>query len=374
MYDSHLAALREETRQSHLIRVLVLAAVGAAGLAACHGGQADELDAAVAAPVDAASTPDAMGPDAAAATRCPAAPQVLADGLAGDVVLHLDGRRLYWAAGAYRSSDDGTGSVGAVSTDGTHQPVTLADGLTSPTALASDSDYFYWTNQGATAGTGSIMRVDKLGGEPQTLIEGRDFPAALAVDDSHLYWREGTNNSGQGIVRMPKAGGAVDVLIPRAQLVNYVDIAVDDEFVYSLDYSAPRIARTPKAGGQTDTVFGGGGLYPVPEMALKGEDIYFVEIIGRLDRIAKSGPGNTMEHLGSTSPDSVAFMALDDSYAYWQSLKRRIYRIPLGGGDPEPMFDETSAMARDGHDIVVDDQCLYWVVGDAPAQIYWARK
>jgi hypothetical protein len=94
--------------------------------------------------------------------RCPLAgcgqspPLVIADNQASPGGIAVDASGVYWlnqTSGAVLRCDlDGCGAQG---------PAVLATGQSSPWEIVLDATSLYWTNAGATAGTGTIMRLAK---------------------------------------------------------------------------------------------------------------------------------------------------------------------------------------------------------------------
>ena len=111
------------------------------------------------------------------------------------------------------------------------EPTTLASGQESPNAIAVDDDYVYWLDMGhqtgsetvglgffpaakvdVEAGTGSVVRVAKSGGQPETLASHQDWPSWRIVPDATgLYWLNSVGplsaNATGAVMRLPPGGG-----------------------------------------------------------------------------------------------------------------------------------------------------------------------
>lgn len=126
----------------------------------------------------------------------------------------------------------------------------------APLALAVDATHLYFTQKG-----GRVLRVAKAGGATQTLAEKLpDEPAAIALDGTHVYvsamsWTgESGNIRRKGVVaRVPKEGGAVEVIAQDIESVRGVWVSGDD--VFAIDGRAGRpgaVLRIAKSGGKVD--------------------------------------------------------------------------------------------------------------------------
>ncbi|APR88574.1 hypothetical protein A7982_13923 [Minicystis rosea] len=134
-------------------------------------------------------------------------------------------------------------------------------------AIPGDDGYFYYAADLQPWGTGSsgsvmLQRVSATHfGEPVTTIAsvpGSYWNTRIAVDDDHVYVA-----SEWGIGRVPKEGGALEVLVgdhgpASAELPN--SIAVHDGFVYYSVYpngcTEGVLERVPIAGGTPQTIAG----------------------------------------------------------------------------------------------------------------------
>ncbi len=91
--------------------------------------------------------------------------------------LVTDATHVYWASpvrGTLQRLDAGKSG---------QQPQVLAGDLRSPTAVALDSQSVYV----ASAGDGTVRRVDKAGGLIEEVVSGLKEPCGLAADDAAVY-------------------------------------------------------------------------------------------------------------------------------------------------------------------------------------------
>jgi hypothetical protein len=73
--------------------------------------------------------------------------------------------------------------------------------------LAADDTHLYLAGQSGGGGErGQVARVPKAGGAVEVLVDESPVPTAVAVDGTHVYWTtsgQDGNNTGQ-LKRMPK--------------------------------------------------------------------------------------------------------------------------------------------------------------------------
>jgi hypothetical protein len=135
--------------------------------------------------------------------------------------------RVYWM-------DLGAGALAAAVKASPLTPsgavTTLASGLSGATNLVADATYLYSIE--VAAGFSHIVRVPLAGGPVQVIAS--DSPAALAVpiaiDAAHIFWARTSPSMGE-VVEAPIGGGAPTVLA-SASGQTPVSIAVDGSNVY----------------------------------------------------------------------------------------------------------------------------------------------
>jgi hypothetical protein len=160
-------------------------------------------------------------------TSFDAAPQLLRQSAVGEGF----GPLLADAEAFYFGDASGWVRVERTAPDG---PVTvLAPATGSPAGLAVlDDQRVYWIDQ-AMVPDQALRTVPKLGGEVVVLASHLGMqPWQLAADDTHLYVAgpvPGGSDRGQ-VARVPKAGGAVEVLVDESPWPSAV--AVDATHVY----------------------------------------------------------------------------------------------------------------------------------------------
>jgi hypothetical protein len=146
--------------------------------------------------------------------------------------LDVDGSFVYWVSPE-------TNAIWKMDKGGAGVPVVLAAGQTFPQNLVVDASGVYFTHQ---VGANGVASVALTGGAPITLAAAVLQPQRVVTDATHVYW------SSSGIVRVSKAGGAVEHRVFSEGLVKA--LAVDDTHVYFSDSGfateAKRLRRAAK--------------------------------------------------------------------------------------------------------------------------------
>lgn len=110
-------------------------------------------------------------------------------------------------------------------------------------SYAADTDRLYWLDLNA-AGDTSIMTGKKTGGDPALLVKSPDIGKAarwLVLDGGTFYWSRGAD-----LVSMPKAGGAIKVLVTSKAIGEFI---VAGASLYWIENNEA-IGTAPKAGGE----------------------------------------------------------------------------------------------------------------------------
>jgi hypothetical protein len=148
---------------------------------------------------------------------------------------------------------NGTGHLGRVRRQGGAIDTFAA---AKPNDVMIDGNDVYWSNEGATPGTGSIVRLARgaaAGTAPTEIARQQNRPRGLAADATHVYWVTTDATDGQ-VLRVPKGGGTPEALV--SNLKNPREIALDDEHAYFTSYADGTVQRVKKAGGQPETLIG----------------------------------------------------------------------------------------------------------------------
>lgn len=114
-------------------------------------------------------------------------PEVFASDIGPIGTIALDAEHLYWTRDSGGTLED---SIWRAPRDGSAAPVPIALHLVSAGPLAVDEQHVYFHN------VGSVMRVDKTGGEPELIYENYPFNNVFAgggdiqLDEQYVYWSQ----------------------------------------------------------------------------------------------------------------------------------------------------------------------------------------
>ena len=176
-------------------------------------------------------------------------------------------------------------------------------------------------------------------------------PSVLGLDSTYVYW------SHDGVVlRVPKAGGAIEDFAKSWGAENVKTLVSDDEYVYFNGLDS-RMTKIPRRGGPP-TVLTSGELGPV---AIDATDIYIAEEgAGTIGRLPKSG-GNWRAVVSVDAPGHgrTEILTLQGDYVYWASSSPPfVQRVPKAGGHVESLPIDGYAFS-----IASDASHLYAAIG-----------
>jgi len=137
-------------------------------------------------------------------------------------------------------------------------PRTIANGVVFVAQLAADATHVYWVSvgtvnvrSGQVLSDGKVERVRKDGSSRETLANGLSAPLSLVVDDASVYFAEAgvaVGNTSSGLRRVAKGGGLV-VHVNDDYFIAYMTPAGDDLVFYGGNDETGGIMRMPKTGG-----------------------------------------------------------------------------------------------------------------------------
>lgn len=275
--------------------------------------------------------------------------------------LAVEGDRAFFSA-----VDPGDASQGAIFELGlaTGDLVTLAPYQGLGWSVAADASHVYWLRIEPDP---AVMAVPRAGGAPITLATLPDRAESLSIDATHLYWTEG-----RGVMRTPKAGGAVQAVWSGAEFAEAgarargYAMAIDENDVFwvaQLDRVA--LLRVNKQGGEATILaddlagadrFGEAGL--AFRLATDDTHVYFSEYeSGAVNRVSKQGGKVTTLSSGEIGAYA---LIVRDGRVYWTNPpSQAVLSIPVAGGAAEalPIPDGMSpwALAADPTGIFVTD-------------------
>ena len=220
-----------------------------------------------------------------------------------------------------------------------------------PYQLAADDTHVYF----ADWHDDKIKRIPVAGGAPTVVTSGSSLilHRGLALDSTHVYWGDHA-----GIRRLPKAGGAVQVLAADTQSVK---LAVDGTHVYWSVWGSGtgQVRRVAKTGGAIQNVVT--GRDDPYGLALDATTVYFTELgTGQVYRVGKDGTGLTAYVAADISPYMAETIAVNDTHVFWTDTTGthtgRVRRVLKGGGTVENL-----ALGLFGpRDVTLTSTHVYW--------------
>jgi hypothetical protein len=219
--------------------------------------------------------------------------------------------------------------------------VTLTPHGVGSWSMAVDATDVYWADRNGAL----VRKVPKLGGKPVALAETQG-PVGIALDDAYVYW---IGEGGMG--RVPKKGGAPQVLGPPIPSDTVSFLALDDTFAY-WTVSDGTVMRVPKDGSAAPVVLLTLGPSPLSPngpptpvgIAVGSDRVFFTASLdkatineldsGELASIPKAGDAATTLAPAENTPWAVA---LDATTVYWTDNNEdggAVRSVPLGGGAP----------------------------------------
>jgi hypothetical protein len=292
------------------------------------------------------------------------------DSLIVDMV--LQGQSLFYTnngVSAFEPAQSETAAVLSVDVGGTTAAFALENRLDYPQfAIAANADSVFWSD--ATA----IYRTSHDGGDYQTLAP---LPPALpdespigvmVADQTDVFYSDG-----KAIHRLPVGGGKVETVTDGWTAIER--LALTDDSVIFTDSKRGVVVAVRKcafvSGGDTGEAGAGG------QGAGSGGSAGSTALGGSGGQAGSAQAGTSSQGgfggiagtdgcgvIGCPAPEAVATvanpygLAVDESYLYFSifSATGGVMRVPLAGGDPEPVVTGQNQP----HDLAVDDQNVYY--------------
>lgn len=174
-----------------------------------------------------------------------------------------DGTWLYWC-------DFLNSNIGRVKVGGTEQTNKFITGCHKPTGIAVNEGFLYWLNQETKAMGVSTTAGTFVNQEGQTGFPG--VHGGIEVVGSFIYI---VYLGGNIIMRMPKAGGQIETLIPRVS-DQPTGIAINSEFIYWCNFTTKYIGRASLAAKMSGKISSNGTLVGGVEIKVPGPASFIV--------------------------------------------------------------------------------------------------
>lgn len=135
--------------------------------------------------------------------------------------------------------------------------------------MVQDRDYLFLLRDSPSGTPDALLRLSKATGEITVLAPGVAQTGAIALDDDYVYLA--TNNFTEGVIRVAKSGGPIEVLFTTGRAR---DVAVTNDYVYAFAGHPADLWRIPKSGGPAESL-----LRAIASTQLRshGNKIYYVD-------------------------------------------------------------------------------------------------
>lgn len=226
-------------------------------------------------------------------------------------------------------------------------------------SLALDDTHVYFADGEQVAGTLSIVRMPKDGGTVELLVSEHLRSAHVAVDDTHVYFNGIVSNI--GVYRVAKDGGEPELLAPVEEVANF---RVGGPYLVVTGAQLGRIQRVPITGGAAMTLF---DSYSATELAVGNGFAYFVHVSDedcppcqnaffRLARVPLSGGQAEELHARIWRPGAVATRSDAVIWGNWF--------LPHDGSTPSRLVPDEYWITR----VAADDSDIF--IGSHYGNIY----
>src|SRR5436190_6973366 len=198
--------------------------------------------------------------------------KVLADKEDHPANIVTDGDAVYFVTGGtVASRQEGTNNLKKISLkDGSVSVFVRGGEIIPDTMLAIDEKYVYWSDGG------NILRVPKAGGASEKIVPKAPKPDEIVMDSENIYWLiwGGEGSPPEPLMVAPKKGGEAKPFTPK--YLSASGLAIDENFVYWM--TGDGIKEIRKIGG--DVIAISHGSSPSPSLGLRMDDdnFYFCQM------------------------------------------------------------------------------------------------
>jgi sugar lactone lactonase YvrE len=205
---------------------------------------------------------------------------------------------------------------------------------TTPFDVTTDATDVYWTEKDAV---GKVLHKAKTALPASPALElaiNQGEPSHLAVDDTHVYW---SNSAAGTINRIPKGGGAVEILASGQGTPT--SLAIDAARMYWVNSLGGQIMRAEKDGMGRQQLAGGQGN--PADITLTDDTVYWAATDdNEIRSVDKDGGAVTA---AISAEVGVADITVNAGFLYWSNyISGDIQRVPVGGTTRELVAEEQS--------------------------------
>jgi hypothetical protein len=173
--------------------------------------------------------------------------------------------------GTVASMNEGTNNIKCISLSDGAVTILVKGGQQIPEAmLALDERYLYWSDGG------NILRVPKAGGTSEKIIPNVAQPDEIVMDGENFYWLNwaGEGSPPQPIMFAPKKGGEAKQLTPPQPPTT--GLCLEGGFVYFM--TGDGIKKIPKGGGEITDVYHNPSKQPSLGLRQDADNFYYTQM------------------------------------------------------------------------------------------------
>lgn len=242
----------------------------------------------------------------------------------------------------------------------------LATGLDSPYAVFLSGNELFFSTPDPTGIAGAVQAVASAGGMPRTVVMGISAPTWLANDGSFVYYPTTFGGTGVSIERVPLGGGTSQIVAQLAGALVPIGIVVSQGWVYFAATGAGGgIYRAAITGGGVEALFQEGGNFS--GMTLAGGRLWVTDdiaVTGRLVSIPITGGTLRVDVTDIEHPTHVTN---DGSWVYFTAYGSQGAVAAVSIADPTVIKVLATELAFPW-DLAVDD-AVYVTVADGVIRI-----
>jgi hypothetical protein len=247
-----------------------------------------------------------------------------------------DGEAVYFVTGGtVASQQEKTNNIKRISLkDGSVSVFVRGGDVIPDTTLAIDDKYVYWSDGG------NILRVPKAGGVNEKIIPKAPKPDQIVIDDNNIYWLiwGGEGSPPEPLMVAPKKGGAAKPLTPK--YLGASGIAEDEDFVYWMTGDGLKEIR--KIGGEVIAISHDRSRTPLG-LRMDADNFYFCQMAsnGESSLVRLSRKTGELAQLAPSINQTMEFVIDDTNVYYFDNVRGQgsfgpvaLMKVPRNGGTP----------------------------------------
>lgn len=251
-------------------------------------------------------------------------------------------------------------------------PVSLAQGQMNPWPITVASGRVYWVDH-TDAFDGVVRGVSTAGGSVTNIAQAPSVrglgASSMTADDKSVYWTSGAGNSTNVVVSAPVQGGKAATLYsdPGTSFPNVSAIEAANGVLYA--QSSQGLVQIPRDGGAAIVIDAKAQCYG--QIAVDGQSLFCVGD-GVTSYPVGGSTATTLVSDAALGQEHVAAIGIQGGQMYLagyssSSEMASLYVMPESGGTPMRL---ATGLQMKSIWFVVNDAGLFWVAGTPGGQSY----